>query len=317
MRKLFISLVGIALLIGLLAGSYRNALGSREPAKAPSPAPVKANPNPNPNRNRAPTPAAAVQPERRPITIEAYEPERHIPNVEPVPILMYHEIGDNPSQLYVSRENFQAQMKYLKDNGYHTVTLDQIYRHFESQERLPPKPVAVSFDDGYRTIYTEVYPVFKQYGFVGTFFVFPEAFGRPNYVTWDQVIEMSRAGQSIQSHTRGHVDLTRSSDPQWRKDQLVGSKGLLEQKLGQKVNFLAYPGGFYNRTVMEATRQSGYLAAVTTEEGWASGLDNRYAWKRVRVFRRETVSSLAHKLQSPNYARTPRVIKVRRNVVTD
>lgn len=346
MRKAFVALISIALLFGLwnpgVAGvskKYREIKKAARRLEAvrvntpdgdrgvgvhakshgltkdfptlvqslPSPAAGSASPTSGPNDQG-----------RSEIRLSSVDPDLHAAGVDPVPILMYHEIGDNPSQLYVSRENFQAQMRYLSDNGFHTVTLDQVYRHFEFKEPLPPKPVAVSFDDGYRTIYTEVYPVLKKHGFVGTFFVFPDAFGRPNYVTWDQLSEMSRAGQSIQSHTRSHVDLTRgSSNPQWLKDQLGGSRALLEQKLGKKVNFLAYPGGFYNRAVMEATRNNGYLAAVTTEEGWASGTDNLYGWKRVRVFRRETVSSLAYKLQSPNYARTPRVIKVRRNVVTE
>ena len=83
-----------------------------------------------------------------------------------VPVLMYHMIGDeegNPAVM--SEENFQWQMAYLAENGYHPITMQELYDYVTKEAPLPEKPVCITFDDGYEDNYRIVYPLMKSYGF--------------------------------------------------------------------------------------------------------------------------------------------------------
>ena len=132
------------------------------------------------------------------------------PGAQPlhVPILMYHYVDIAPppagplaDTLTVSTSEFKAQMGYLADSGYSTVTLDQIYRAMAGEAELPPKPVAITFDDGGLDNYTVAFPELQARGFVATFFVITDAVGKQGEMTWDQLRDMQQNGMRVGSHT--------------------------------------------------------------------------------------------------------------------
>ena len=93
----------------------------------------------------------------------------------------------------VIREDlFREQMKFLKDNGYNPLTMDQLYEYVVNGAAVPEKPVVLTFDDGYADTYTIVYPLMKEYGFPATVFINPGDIG--TRLTWDQVREMHKNG---------------------------------------------------------------------------------------------------------------------------
>ena len=108
-------------------------------------------------------------------------PVKEVTMVQPsgIPVLMYHKIGDDKDNDAVIREDlFREQMKFLKDNGYNPLTMDQLYDYVVNGAAVPEKPVVLTFDDGYADTYSIVYPLMKEYGFAATVFVNPGDVGQ-------------------------------------------------------------------------------------------------------------------------------------------
>lgn len=209
-----------------------------------------------------------------------------------VPILMYHYISNPPPDadqyrigLSVSPDNFRAQMKWLKDNGYETLTLDRlVYALNIGWPPLPPHPILITFDDGYVDCYETVLPILKEMGFKATFFVLTNYADRsqPGYLTWDQMKEMYKAGMDIEVHGREHLDMS-GHDSAWLQDNLGGASQAIQTHLGYQPRFLAYPSGKYDGTVISAANQLGYWAAVTTNYGSHQEKAHLYELQRMRI----------------------------------
>lgn len=218
-----------------------------------------------------------------------------------LPILMYHRIdnklitGDKyAAGLTVSTANFEAQLNYLKSQGYSTLSFDDLYKSFYAGETLPPKSVILTFDDGYEDNYQYAFPLLQKYGLKGTFFVatgFTDT--NPFYMTREQIREMSDAGMNIESHTVSHPDLTKLSH-----DQLVyelnHSRQALQDIIGKDIFFFAYPFGTYNQAVATETKNVGYLMSVTTKVGKTQKANDPFGLVRFRVGPATTITSFAN-----------------------
>ena len=202
-------------------------------------------------------------------------------------ILNYHKIDDTFIALAVRPEDFDAQMKYLSEHGYHTITPDELYDSLAGNAELPENPVLITFDDGYEDNYKNAYPILKKYGFKGTIFVVSSFLGvYPNYITGDQAREMDADNISIQSHTVDHKSMTDLSDDELRAE-LVDSKKKIEKELGHEINYMAYPTGTYNLHIANLVKEAGYKAAFTIKYGNVDKASNIYALERVPVFHTE------------------------------
>jgi peptidoglycan/xylan/chitin deacetylase (PgdA/CDA1 family) len=207
-----------------------------------------------------------------------------------LPILMYHYIRTPPStrtdmlgyRLSVSPQDFQAQMDWLDANHFHPVTFDQVRSYFAGSAPLPPKPVVITFDDGYADLYTTAFPVLQAHGFTAVAYIVSGFVDRGRYVTHDQVMQMDRAGIEIASHTVDHADMARASSGM-ATYQLVQSKHWLEGLLGHPVVDFAYPSGKYNPQTIQLLGQFGYDTAVVEDGPNMHSRANRYTWGRVRV----------------------------------
>jgi peptidoglycan/xylan/chitin deacetylase (PgdA/CDA1 family) len=198
-----------------------------------------------------------------------------------VPILTYHHIGDplptTPKAdryMFVSEAAFRAQVSWLLDNGYHLVTMPELF-----SGTLPAKPVVLTFDDGYKDNYEHAFPVLREKGQRASFFVV-SGFVGGGFMTDSEVQAMSLAGMDIESHTVSHPHLN-TLDPEGLASELTKSKADIEQIIGKKVNFLCFPFGAHNKTVMEAARTAGYRAAVMVNGVSPSG--NMFELPRIEV----------------------------------
>ncbi len=208
-----------------------------------------------------------------------------------VPILMYHYVSLLPEDaddirrdLTIEPDIFRAHMQYLRDEGYHTISLYQLHDALMFGTPLPPKPIIVTFDDGHIDHYVSVLPILQEMGFVGTFFIIT---GRadthdPAHVNWIQIKAMADAGMSMESHTKSHLDL-RGRDRDFLVYELLGSFESLSAHIGRESRMFCYPGGRYDDAALDVAREMDIWRAVTTQPGMDHTTDNRLELPRVRV----------------------------------
>lgn len=201
-----------------------------------------------------------------------------------IPILMYHSIaGDDPNNnLLVAPEMFNEQMKWLSDNGFTAMSLNEVNEAF-STGKVPKKPVAITFDDGYADNYLEAFPILKQYNMKGTFFIITNNTDKDGYyMTSDMLREMKAAGMSIENHTAYHFELGGASLED-QKQSIEDGQRYLNENIGVEGSFLCYPAGKYDETTIDLDKELSVKAAVTTEYGLASINDGIYTLKRIRI----------------------------------
>lgn len=208
-----------------------------------------------------------------------------------VPILMYHYVSDPPAgadeyrvDLSVSPAAFREQMTYLRDNGYTPVDLYALSTAIVGYTELPAKPVIITFDDGYIDNYHNAFPILKELGFKGTFFIISEFVdrGREGYMDWAMIEEMARDGQRIESHSRTHPNLT-EKDHDGLIWEILGAQETIAAHIGYRPRYFCYPGGDYNEATIQILRELDYWGAVTTASGSWHGFNNRFEWERLRL----------------------------------
>jgi peptidoglycan/xylan/chitin deacetylase (PgdA/CDA1 family) len=216
----------------------------------------------------------------------------------PVPILMYHVIASSPAtaqnpQLFTKPIRFRAQMAYLASHGYTAVTLKRVYDAWEHDGLVPPKPVVISFDDGYRGDYTSAMPILREHGWPGNLNLELGALASGE-LTDQMVEEMADAGWELDSHTVHHLDLTKLTGAMLR-EEIAGSRRIIRKRFGAPVDFFCYPAGRFNVRAVAEVRKAGYLGATTTLPGLASR-QSLYKLRRIRIDQSDGVLDLARKL---------------------
>jgi len=162
-----------------------------------------------------------------------------------VPILCYHQIRDwSPSDSKTAKDyivpvnNFREQIKLLADNGYHTISPDQLYNYLLNGAPLPTKPVLISFDDSREEQYSIADKELSKYGFKGVYFIMTVSLNRPGYMTKEEVKQLSDEGNTIGSHTWNHSNVKKYVAADWVK-QVDKPSQELEQITGKPVNYFA------------------------------------------------------------------------------
>ena len=190
------------------------------------------------------------------------------PSTVEVSILVYHHIRHSlpassrvERRLTVTGAMFDQQMRYLKDEGYHVITLDTLVDCLRDGSELPAKPVIISFDDGWEDQFEYALPALEKYHFSATFFVVTNFVGARGFLSLPQLQEIRAQGMEIGSHSRSHPHLDKINNPIVLWDQIYTSKQILETQLGAAVDQFAYPYGSYNATTASIVRSAGYKAA--------------------------------------------------------
>ena len=200
-------------------------------------------------------------------------------------VLNYHMVNSMFISLAIEPGDFDWQMKYLVDHGYHSISPDELYDFLAGKGTLPDRPVLITFDDGYEDNYTNAYPILKKYNLKATIFVVTGFLSkRKGYLTWDQLREMEKNGITIESHTVTHAPLPELSDDRIR-EELVESKRQAETELGHPVEFIAYPTSMHDLHIVGIAKEAGYKGGFTVKYGNVDRSSNVYAMERVPVFR--------------------------------
>lgn len=218
-----------------------------------------------------------------------------------VPILYYHSVmQEKGNELRMPPEQFEAQMAYLQDQGYQSISLEQLYQASYKGGVLPAKPVIITFDDGYVDNYSTAYPIVTKHGFTATVFMVTSYINGEGFMSWHQLKELVANGWEIEGHTVNHPYLTKM-DPLTVLSELHSSKELLEKELGHPVNFFAYPYGDLNANVVQAVKDTGYLMSVTTERGWADVKADAWNVQRIYCYATMGMKEFSRRMQNPNY----------------
>lgn len=222
-----------------------------------------------------------------------------------VPILMYHYVSVPPPDadiyrrdLSVTPDNFAAQMDYLEAESYNPVKLSDLSDYLLTGKSLPPKPIVLTFDDGYLDNYQNAVPILLKHKFPATFFVitqFAEE-NRPGYMTWEQIGALSAAGMEIGSHTVDHVEL-KGRTRAYLQTQIAGSKLMIESRIGVTPKSFCYPSGKYDSRAIDVLRSDDYFAATTEISGAYQTTSNIYELRRIRVRGSYAVNDFAYWLK--------------------
>jgi peptidoglycan/xylan/chitin deacetylase (PgdA/CDA1 family) len=208
-------------------------------------------------------------------------------------ILVYHRFGPTVADsMTVTTAVFASQLSYLRDHGYTVVPLRDVVNFAAGHGELPPRAVAITADDGHRTVFSDMKPLVEKYRIPVTLFIYPSAISNASYaMTWAQLAELKATGLfSIESHTywhpNFHIDKRRRSPDDYKKFvdmQLNKSRQVLERRFGGHVTMLSWPFGIYDDDLIAAATASGYLAAVTIDRRKVRRGDNVMALPRFIV----------------------------------
>lgn len=220
----------------------------------------------------------------------------HVFAQQKVPILIYHSIdefmGLGSKELYVTPENFEKQMIYLRDHGFTLLT----FEHWEDRNKVK-KPIFITFDDGYKNNLNAfaIFQKLKSEKFqpTGTVFVLSDFIGRFNRLSQADLKMMVDSGMiSIQSHTATHPDLTKINN---FEIELKESKEKIQQITGKPVIALAYPYGNTDKKVVEETKKYYKFGLTTTPELFSEkGMkDELYFLPRVYITYSTTLEEFA------------------------
>lgn len=234
-----------------------------------------------------------------------------------VPVLCYHRFGPKfADSMTTTTPVFEAQLKWLQDNGYTVIPLRTLVNYLLGQgPPPPPKAVVITADDAHKTVYTDMLPLVKKYNVPVTVFVYPSAVSRASYVmTWEQLKELQDTGLfDFQSHTFWHPNFEKEKKKlkpeEYQKlvnDQLAKSKASLERRFGQTVDILAWPFGIYDQELEQAAAKAGYVAAFSIERRLANPSEHIMAQPRYIITEVDKVNGFAAMVSGKVIEKGPR-----------
>ncbi|MEU7136172.1 polysaccharide deacetylase family protein [Streptomyces sp. NPDC046261] len=214
----------------------------------------------------------------------------------PVPILMYHAVAQAPARatygLSVSPGAFTEQMLLLAGFGFTPLTARQLADAWRGGGRLPPKPVLITFDDGYEGVHRYALPALVEHGFTATLFASTgwlrgahETGGALDLMlSWDQLRELAAAGMEIGGHSHTHPQLDQLTDERL-SFEVRHCRDLLTAELGHPPVSFAYPYGYSSRRVRGTVRAAGFGVSLAVGNALAARRQGPYALERVTVRR--------------------------------
>jgi peptidoglycan/xylan/chitin deacetylase (PgdA/CDA1 family) len=200
-----------------------------------------------------------------------------------IPVLIYHEVvtdrARSPGETVIALDRFEEQMRHLASDGWRTISIDELVAVMRKERPLPAKAVVLTFDDGWKSVLNAV-PVLERYRMRASFWIITGAGIGNDYLEWSDIERLARNPRfEIGSHTVSHPWDAKDNLVTWLnapapgKDraavraELADSKATLEAKTGRRIDYLAWPVGWYTGEMVELARDVGYRALLTAEDG--------------------------------------------------
>lgn len=187
-----------------------------------------------------------------------------------VPTFVYHRFGDDryPST-NISNDAFESHLKYLKTEGYETLTFSESIDYLKSKKKTK-KVVCLTIDDGYKSFLENGLPLLKSYGFSATLFINTETVGSPDYLSWKQLQTVKEAGIEIGNHSDSHAYFLNDRLDTIRQNfgtDLIKSQTLIENNLGMVPTAFAYPYGEFDEQMKVVIKGMGFKGAAAQSSG--------------------------------------------------
>lgn len=224
-----------------------------------------------------------------------------------LPIIMYHKVSKNLKSLgkyTISPKEFEEDLIYLKKQGYTTIGVEDLIAYEYNNIDLPEKPIMLTFDDGYISAYTYIYPILKEYNckavisIVGEYVDTSTKNPYPDpYLNWTQVEELiSSENIEIQNHTysmhklgnREGCRIMKGESYEKYKEAILKDVGnfqlLIKEKTGYLPKAFTYPYGFSCKECSSILREMGFLVTITCDTGinlLSGNIDELYELKRI------------------------------------
>ncbi|MER5336647.1 polysaccharide deacetylase family protein [Micromonospora sp. NPDC002717] len=218
-----------------------------------------------------------------------------------VPVLCYHSVGDlrrdGTLRWSVSPGDFDEQMALIRARERTPMTVSDYAAVLRGLAPLPPRPVLVTFDDGFPDLAETALPVLRRYRLTATAFVIaarvgatPPPDGDPS-LDWDQLRDLRSHGVEIGSHSQSHraLDCLRRAE---LRQEVAGSRQVLEDGLGTPIRSFAYPYGYHSDAVRTAVRAAGYSSACGVKNALSHPGDDVFAIARVLIERDTGVAGI-------------------------
>lgn len=209
-----------------------------------------------------------------------------------VPVITYHKFSKNMADaMTVTAKAFEEQMRFLKQQGYRVITMDEFFAFLDFKSQIPKKSVVITIDDGWRSTYEIAFPILKKYGYPATLFVYTDLIS-PSDTTldWDLIRKMAQGGIDMQCHTKTHRKLERGGQESFReffeavKKELTESAKIIKRRLHKDVKYLAYPYGDTNPLVVAFLMKLGYRGGFTVERDSNPFFIHPYRIKRSMIY---------------------------------
>ena len=222
-----------------------------------------------------------------------------------VPVLTYHKFSESKTdKMTVTASTFEEQMKFLKDRGYHVITLDQLFDFLDFKIQIPKKSVVITIDDGWRSAYDIAFPILKKYGYPATLFVYTALItGSKVTLNWDLISEMAGQGIDMQCHTRTHRKLTAPASKESFKEyfeaiekELLDAAKAIKMRTQREVRYIAYPFGDINHLGVALLKKQGYRGGFTVARSSNAFYVNNYRVNRSMIFGEYTLQQFEKNL---------------------
>lgn len=215
-------------------------------------------------------------------------------NSTSVPILTYHNFDpSNPGSMGITTQKFEEQLKWLKDNGYTVIPLQDLVSYLQGKSSsIPAKSVVITADDGRDSVYKYMLPLVRKYNIPVTLFIYPSSISNAKYaMTWEQLKELQKTGLfDIQGHTYWHPNFKqekkRLSAEEYQslvQKQFVNSKQVIHDKLNTDITLLAWPFGIYDDYLEQQANKAGYIMAFSIDARPASKSEKTMAQPRYLI----------------------------------
>jgi len=205
-----------------------------------------------------------------------------------VPILVYHYVENVTDlrdtirkSLNTNPQIFIKQIETLKNAGYTFITPRELMDIMDGKMFRPKKPVILSFDDGYRDFYTDVFPILKKYQAKAVAYIVSGFLDKPNYMFTSELKEIAKSGLvEIGAHTTEHISL-KGISLDVAKNEIEKSKKALEKLLNISIVSFAYPDGQFDDQSAKLVQDAGFRSAASTIHGLDVNHENKYFLYRI------------------------------------